>query len=140
MFKCKPFRSNGDADLTTVSLAIKHVYELRDGELQEFLLATFRGISRSCHPPFKTNSKSPVTGVRVSVDSRTICYKNNSSGSISPIRKMITCNPHFQLLWPPPLKHDKCATLPLPYKYALFAKNELICLSPPHEGPCHSKF
>lgn len=59
---------------------------------------------------------------------------------MSPVTKMTTsdCRPHFHLLLSLLLKCDNCGSLPLPYKYALFAKNELICLSPAHEGPCHS--
>lgn len=48
------FRSNDDADLTMVSLAIKYFHELSNRELQEFLLTESWGIKGSCSRPFQS--------------------------------------------------------------------------------------
>jgi len=65
-------------------------------------------------------------------ENRTIRYKNNESSSVLPVTAVITrdLSPSLSAAGAPIPKRDRGVTLP-----SLLAKNELICLSPAHEGP-----
>lgn len=113
-----------------VSLAIKTCfYKLHDGELQKFR-------DRPVH-----SSKRPQThsglGLGTQWTGGPSATKATSVAAYYLLQKCpnVTGSPRLQHLGPPLLKHDNQAILPLPCKQALFAKNELICLSPAHEGP-----